>query len=56
MTDEHYGWVMNTHYDWLNMLTKMEKHKPNRFDEFQYSKATIYYYLDRLQHEQNLHD
>ena len=56
MTDEHYGWVMNTHYDWLNMLTKMEKHKPNRFDEFKYSKATIYYYLDRLQHEQNLHD
>jgi 23S rRNA maturation-related 3'-5' exoribonuclease YhaM len=56
MTDEHYGWIVNTHYDWLNMLSKMEQRKPNRFEEFKYSKATIYHYLDRLQHEQNLHD
>ena len=56
MNEAHYGWVVNTHYDYLNLLTRLEKHKPNRFDEFKYSKATIYYYLDRLQHEQNLHD
>jgi hypothetical protein len=54
--DHHYGWVVNSHYDWVNMLTKMEKNKPQRFEEFQYSKETIYHYLDRIQQEQNLYD
>jgi hypothetical protein len=54
--DHHYGWVVNSHYDWVNMLTKMEKKKPQRFEEFQYSKETIYHYLDRIQQEQNLYD
>ncbi|WJZ48227.1 hypothetical protein [Synechococcus phage DSL-LC02] len=56
MNDEHYGWMINTHYDWINMLTKLETNQPQRFAEFQYQKTTIYHYLDRLQHEQNLPD
>jgi len=56
MNDAHYGYVINCHYEYINMLTKMEKYKPQRFEEFQYSKTAIYDYLDRLQHEQNLHD
>ena len=56
MNDEHYGYVINTHYDWINMLTRMQKHKPDRFEEFNYTNNSIYYYLDRLQHEQNLYD
>jgi hypothetical protein len=48
--------VVNSHYDWVNMLTKMEKKKPQRFEEFEYSKATIYHYLDKIQQEQNLYD
>jgi hypothetical protein len=56
MDDGHYGWVINTHYDWLNMLIKMEKYKPKRFKEFQYSKSTIYYHLDRLNQEQHIYD
>ncbi len=56
MTDAHYGWVINTHYDWINMLTKMEQSKPQRFKEFHYEKTTIYHYLDKLQHEQHLYD
>lgn len=54
--DAHYGWMINTHYEWLNMLTKLQQHQPRRFSEFQYSQTTIYHFLDRLQHEQNLHD
>ena len=56
MNEANYGYIINTHYDYVNMLTKMEKNKPQRFDEFSYSKETIYHYIDRLQHEQNLHD
>lgn len=56
MNDAHYGYMINTHYDWINMLTKMEEKKPLRFQEFQYQKTTIYHYLDRLQHEQHLYD
>lgn len=56
MSDAHYGYIVNTHYDWINMLTKMEHMKPQRFREFQYSKSTIYDYLDRIQNEQNLQD
>ena len=56
MNDAHYGHIINTHYDWINMLIKMEKKKPQRFQEFQYQKTTIYHYLDRLQHEQHLYD
>lgn len=52
----HYGYVVNTRYDAINMLTKMEKYKPERFKEFAYSKATIYHYLDRVQQEQNTYD
>ena len=54
--DHHYGWIVNTHYDWINMLSTMEKKKPQRFDEFKYSKATLYHYLDRIGQEQNLYD
>jgi hypothetical protein len=56
MNDVHYGWVVNTHYDYVNMLTKMKEMKPHRFKEFQYSNETIYHYLDRIQQEQNLYD
>jgi hypothetical protein len=51
-----HGWVVDSHYEWINMLTNMKKNNPQRFEEFQYSNRTIYHYLDRLQHEQNLHD
>ena len=54
--ERHYGWVVDKRYDWINMLTRMQKSKPHRFDEFQYSNATIYHYLDRVQQEQNIYD
>ena len=25
--ENHYGWVVDKRYDWINMLTKMEKNK-----------------------------
>ncbi len=56
MNENNYGKIINHYYDWINMLTKMEQNKPNRFEEFNYTKNTIYYYLDKLQHEQNLYD
>lgn len=57
MHDERrYGWVVDKHYDWINMLNKMEKINPRRFKEFKYSKETIYHHLDRVQQEQNLYD
>ncbi len=56
MNDAHYGYVINTHYDWLNMLNKLKQNKPQRFEEFEYSQETIYHYLDKLQYEQNLVD
>lgn len=56
MNDAHYGWVVNTHYDWINMLTRMEDKNPRRFKDFQYSKTSIYDYLDKLQHEQHIYD
>ena len=57
MHDERrYGWVVDSRYQWINMLTKMQQNNPQRFEEFQYSKQTIYHYLDRLQQEQNLYD
>jgi hypothetical protein len=56
MNDTHYGWVVNTHYEWMNMLVKMKESKPDRFKEFDYSHSTIYYYLDRIQQEQNVYD
>lgn len=54
--ERHYGWVIDKRYDWINMLSKMQKNNPKRFEEFQYTNSTIYHYLDRLQHEQNLYD
>ncbi len=56
MDDVHYGWVINTHYEWINLLSKMKDKNPRRFDEFKYSSTTLYHYLDRLQHEQHLYD
>lgn len=56
MNDAHYGWVVNTHYDWINMLTKLKSKQPQRFNEFKYHSTTIYHFLDRLQHEQHVHD
>lgn len=49
MNEAHYGYYVNCLWDAINMLTQMEKHKPNRFEEFAYSKATIYDYLDKIQ-------
>jgi hypothetical protein len=57
MHDERrYGWVVDKRYDWINMLHKMDQNNPQRFDEFSYSKQTIYHYLDRIQQEQNIYD
>jgi hypothetical protein len=57
MHDERrYGWVVDNRYQWINMLTKMQKNKPQRFKEFQYSQATIYHHIDRLNQEQNTYD
>jgi hypothetical protein len=57
MHDERrYGWVVDKRYDWINMLSKMQKSNPQRFVEFKYSQETIYHHIDRLQQEQNLYD
>jgi hypothetical protein len=57
MHDERrYGWVVDSRYQWINMLTKMQKNKPQRFEEFKYSQATIYHHIDRLNQEQNTYD
>ena len=57
MHDERrYGWVVDSRYQWINLLTKMEQNNPQRFKEFKYSKATIYHHLDRLNQEQNTYD
>jgi len=56
MNENSYGQIINHHYNWINMLTKMKEMKPHRFKEFQYSNQTIYHYLDRIQQEQNLYD
>lgn len=56
MNEEHYGWVVNTHYDWINMLNKIKQNKPERFKEFHYTNSTMYHYLDRIQQEQNIQD
>lgn len=56
MNEAHYGWVVNTHYDWINMLTRMKKSNPRRFKDFTYNEQTIYHYLDRIQQEQNCYD
>jgi hypothetical protein len=54
--ERRYGWVVDKHYDWINMLNSMQKNKPQRFEEFNYSQATIYHHIDRLQQEQNCYD
>lgn len=54
--ERRYGWVVDKRYDWINMLSKMQKKNPHRFKEFKYSQETIYYHIDRLQQEQNLYD
>lgn len=56
MNDTHYGYVINTHYDWINMINTMKNKKPKRFKEFQYSEETLYHYLDQLQHNQHIYD
>jgi len=57
MHDERrYGWVVDSRYQWINMLTKMQKNNPRRFSEFQYSQETIYHHIDRLNQEQNTYD
>jgi hypothetical protein len=57
MQDERrYGWVVDSRYQWINMLTKMQKNNPQRFEEFKYSQETIYHHLDRIQQEQNVYD
>ena len=54
--ERRYGWVVDKRYDWINMLSKMQKINPQRFREFKYSQETIYHHLDRIQQEQNLYD
>jgi len=54
--ERRYGWFVDKRYDWINLLHKMEKNNPRRFEEFKYSKETLYHYLDRIQQEQNLYD
>lgn len=57
MCDERrYGWIVDSRYQWVNMLTKMQKNNPQRFEEFQYSQETIYYHIDRINQEQNIYD
>ncbi len=57
MQDERrYGWGVDSRYQWINMLTKMQKNNPQRFNEFKYSQETIYHHLDRIQQEQNIYD
>ena len=50
--ERRYGWVVDKRYDWINMLMTMQKKKPQRFKEFQYTNATIYHYIARVQMEQ----
>ncbi len=54
--ERRYGWIVDKHYDWINLLSTMQKKQPQRFEEFHYSQVTIYHHLDRIQQEQNLHD
>jgi len=54
--ERRYGWVVDSRYQWINMLIKMQKNNPRRFDEFKYSQQTIYHYIDRLNQEQNIYD
>jgi len=54
--ERRYGWVVDKHYDWINMLSKMQKNNPRRFNEFRYSSGDIYHHLDRIQQEQNIYD
>jgi hypothetical protein len=56
MNEVHYGWVVNCHYDWVNMLIKMKESKPERFNHFSYGENTIYNYLDKIQHEEIYYD
>jgi len=57
MHDERrYGWVVDSRYQWINLLSKMEQSNPQRFEEFQYSQASIYHHIDRLNQEQNTYD
>lgn len=54
--ERRYGWVVDKHYDWINMLSTMKKKNPSRFKEFQYSEIDIYHHLDRIQQEQQMYD
>lgn len=56
MNEAHYGYVINTHYDWINMLNTMKKNKSNRFEEFSYGQETIYHFLERIEQEQHTPD
>jgi len=56
MTESHYGYIINTYYNHLNMLSKMKDKNPQRFGAFDYSQTHIYDMIDRLQHQQNLYD
>ena len=56
MNETHMGWIINTHYDAINMLTKMRDKNPQRFEEFRYSQTDIYAMIDTLQHQQHIYD
>lgn len=54
--ERRYGWLVDKHYDSINMLMKMQLMNPRRFNEFQYTNSTIYDYIDRVQNQQNTYD
>lgn len=56
MNDAHYGFVVNTYWDHINMLSRMKDKNPQRFNNFRYSNETIYHYIDKLQQEQHIYD
>ena len=50
MNERHRGYEIDCDYLWVNHLINLKQHNSQRFDEF-YSQGSIYYYLDKLQHE-----
>lgn len=56
VNDICYGSVINSYYDWINMLNSLKDKNPNRFEEFSYSDETIYHYLEKVEQEQHTLD
>lgn len=56
MNEAHYGYMINTYWDHLNMLSRLKDKNPQRFEAFEYSQGHIYDIIDKLQQQQNLQD